>query len=76
LAILAIYNRQTDNLIKALPWKPDVAAWTTLLGACTIHGNVEMAERVAKWALELEREMLQVMFCYQMSMQSRGRNGV
>ncbi len=28
--------------------------WTTLLGACKIHGNVEMEKRVAKWVLEFE----------------------
>jgi hypothetical protein len=27
-----------------------------LLGACRIHGNVEMTERVVKQVLELERE--------------------
>jgi hypothetical protein len=35
-----------------MPRKPDVAAWIVLLGACRIHGNVEMAERAAKWVLE------------------------
>jgi hypothetical protein len=39
-----------------MPLKPNVAAWTALLGDCRIHGNVEMAEGVAKWVLELERE--------------------
>jgi len=33
-----------------------VATWTTLFGACRIHGNVEMAECVTKWVLELESE--------------------
>jgi hypothetical protein len=37
-----------------------------LLGACRVHGNVEMGERVAKenWSLK----MLLVMCCYQTSM--------
>jgi hypothetical protein len=35
-----------------MPRKPDVAAWIVLLGACRIHGNVEMAECAAKWVLE------------------------
>lgn len=30
--------------------------WRTLLGACSFHGNVKMAERVAKKILEIERE--------------------
>jgi hypothetical protein len=29
-----------------------VAAWMTLLGACRIHGNVEIAECVARRILE------------------------
>jgi hypothetical protein len=39
-----------------MPCKPHVAAWISLLGACRIHGNVEMGERVAKPVLELEPE--------------------
>jgi hypothetical protein len=33
-----------------------VVVWIALLGACGIHSNVEMAEHVAKWVLELESE--------------------
>lgn len=32
---------------------PDAALWRTLLGACKLHGEVEMAERTAKRILEL-----------------------
>jgi hypothetical protein len=31
-----------------------VTSWKAFLGACRIHGNVEMGEHVAKWVLELE----------------------
>jgi hypothetical protein len=41
-------------MVMAMPWKPHVAAWMALLGACRIHGNVEMAERVARRILEME----------------------
>ncbi len=53
-------------MIRAIPWKPHVAPWMALLGACRVHGNVEMGERVAKenWSLK----MLLVMCCYQTSM--------
>jgi len=34
-------------------------------GACRIHGNAEMGERVAKQVLELEPENVEVMCCYQ-----------
>ncbi len=39
-------------MVMAITWKPHVAAWMTLLGACRIHGNVEMAECVARRILE------------------------
>jgi hypothetical protein len=39
-----------------MPSEPDVAAWMALLGACRIHGNVEMADCVAKQILEMEPE--------------------
>jgi hypothetical protein len=48
--------QEAENMIKTLPCKPHVAAWMSLLGACRIHGNVEMGERVAKLVLELEPE--------------------
>jgi pentatricopeptide repeat protein len=39
---------EAENMIKAMPCKPEVAAWGALLGACRIHGKVEMGEHVAK----------------------------
>jgi pentatricopeptide repeat protein len=48
--------QEADNMIKAIPYYPNVAVWMALLGACRIHGNVEMAEHVAKQVLELEPE--------------------
>jgi hypothetical protein len=46
--------QEVENMVMAMPWKPDVAAWMPLLGACRMHGNVEMAERVARRILEME----------------------
>ncbi len=46
--------QEAENMIKAMPCKPDVTSWKAFLGACRIHGNVEMGEHVAKWVLELE----------------------
>jgi pentatricopeptide repeat protein len=40
--------QEAENMIMALPWKPHVAAWMALLGACRIHGNLEMAEHVVR----------------------------
>jgi hypothetical protein len=44
----------TENMINTMPCKPDAASWMALLGTCRIHGNVEMAEHLAKGVLELE----------------------
>jgi hypothetical protein len=55
LAVLAIY-RKIENMVMKMPWKPNVAPWMALLGACRIHGNVEMAEGIAKRILEMELE--------------------
>jgi hypothetical protein len=35
-------------MVLAMPYKPQVAAWMVLLGACRICGNVEMVEHVTK----------------------------
>jgi len=40
--------QEAQNMVMVMPWKPHEAAWMALLGACRIHGNVEMAERVAR----------------------------
>ncbi|CAM6069252.1 unnamed protein product [Sphagnum tenellum] len=45
---------EAENMLKAMPCKPNAGVWRALLGACRIHGNVEMGERVAKQVLELE----------------------
>ncbi|CAK9264943.1 unnamed protein product [Sphagnum jensenii] len=46
--------QEAENMIQGMPCKPNAAIWMALLGACRIHGNVEMGERMAKRVLELE----------------------
>jgi len=46
--------QEAENMVMAMPCKPQVAAWMALLGACRIHGKVEMAEHVTKQILEME----------------------
>ncbi|KAL6287776.1 hypothetical protein ACE6H2_012166 [Prunus campanulata] len=44
------------DLIRTMPFQPNHAIWGALLGACVIHGNVELGEVAAKWLFELEPE--------------------
>ncbi|XP_072997908.1 pentatricopeptide repeat-containing protein At5g48910-like [Typha latifolia] len=38
--------KEAEELIKAMPIKPDIVVWRALLGGCRLHKNVELAERV------------------------------
>ncbi|XAR51682.1 hypothetical protein NMG60_11006382 [Bertholletia excelsa] len=44
------------NLVRIMPSEPSHAAWGALLGACVIHGNVEIGELAAKWLFNFEPE--------------------
>ncbi|MCL7049546.1 hypothetical protein MKW94_022474 [Papaver nudicaule] len=46
--------QEAHELIKNLPMEPHPIVWGSLLGACKIHGNVELAEEVALRLVELE----------------------
>ncbi|KAJ0960784.1 hypothetical protein J5N97_001343 [Dioscorea zingiberensis] len=48
--------KEAERMINSMPMKPNAAVWGALLGACRIHGNVELGERVANFVLELEPE--------------------
>jgi hypothetical protein len=50
----ADHLQEAENMVMGMPWKPCVAPCMALLGACRIHGNVEMAECIAKRILEME----------------------
>lgn len=43
------------EVIKLMPMEPNEAVWGAVLGACRIHGNVELGERVGKVLLELDQ---------------------
>ncbi|KAF3661169.1 putative U-box domain-containing protein 44-like isoform X1 [Capsicum annuum] len=38
--------QEAYDLIQSMPMRPDNGIWGTLLGACSFHGNVELAEQV------------------------------
>ncbi|CAK9200347.1 unnamed protein product [Sphagnum troendelagicum] len=48
--------QEAENMTTMMPGKPYVAAHKALLGACTIHGNMEMGEHIAKKILQLGPE--------------------
>ncbi|XP_061354134.1 pentatricopeptide repeat-containing protein At4g21300 [Gastrolobium bilobum] len=42
------------DTIKSMPFTPDAGVWGTLLGACRVHGNVELAKLASRHLLELD----------------------
>lgn len=44
------------ELIKSMPVEANVSAWGSILGGCSVNGNSEIAEVVAKRLFELEPE--------------------
>lgn len=50
------YLFEACNLVKRMPIKPSASVLESLLGACTIHGNIELGEEVGRLLFELEPE--------------------
>eukprot|EP01018_Ginkgo_biloba_P025636 Gb_25611 [translate_table: standard] len=44
---------EAEQLILEMPVEPNAAVWGALLGACRIHGNIDLGSRVAKHLLQL-----------------------
>ncbi|XWS32011.1 hypothetical protein CRYUN_Cryun23aG0124200 [Craigia yunnanensis] len=42
------------DLIKSMLMKPDSVIWGALLGDCSFHNNVELAEKIAQLLFQLE----------------------
>lgn len=47
---------EVEEFIREMPFKPGAVIWRTLLGACRVHGNIELGKLAAEYALELEPE--------------------
>ncbi|KAL8061515.1 hypothetical protein ABFX02_02G091300 [Erythranthe guttata] len=50
------YFDEAENLIYTMPMKANSVVWGALLGACRVHGNFELGERVGEILLDLEPE--------------------
>jgi len=40
--------QEAENMVKVIPYEPNVTAWKALISTCRIHGYVKMGEHVAK----------------------------
>eukprot|EP01018_Ginkgo_biloba_P024476 Gb_03693 [translate_table: standard] len=45
---------EAEKFIKEMPLEPGVLVWQTLLGACKIHGNIELGKWAAARVMDLE----------------------
>ncbi|KAK6118127.1 hypothetical protein DH2020_048111 [Rehmannia glutinosa] len=64
---------KAEELIKAMPFEPDVVVWGALLGACGVHSCLELGETAATGLRKLERYHPAV---YTMLSKIYGENGV
>ncbi|XP_031267863.1 pentatricopeptide repeat-containing protein At5g48910-like [Pistacia vera] len=46
---------EAENFIASMPMKPDNVIWGTLLGACRVHGNDQMGQRVGNMLIESDQ---------------------
>ncbi|XP_043710500.1 pentatricopeptide repeat-containing protein At5g66520-like [Telopea speciosissima] len=47
---------EAERFIACMPIKPDHVIWGAFLGACRIHGNIEMGQRVGSFLIESDRD--------------------
>ncbi|KAK8945792.1 Pentatricopeptide repeat-containing protein [Platanthera guangdongensis] len=45
---------EAETLIESMPMEPDSFVWGALLGACRMHGNVDLGERIADHMIRLD----------------------
>jgi len=47
---------EAEEFIRRMPIEPNLAVWGALLGACRIHGNIQLGGRVAEQLLQLKAQ--------------------
>eukprot|EP01018_Ginkgo_biloba_P003036 Gb_26695 [translate_table: standard] len=47
---------EAEKLVNEMPFKANASVWGALLGACRIHGNMDLGRRAAEHLFELEPE--------------------
>lgn len=57
--ILDLFGRAGDfkrvnNILEHMPMQPDATIWSCLLGACRLHGHIELAEQAFELAVKLQ----------------------
>ncbi|CAK9176595.1 unnamed protein product [Ilex paraguariensis] len=45
---------EAEELIESMPVRPDTSIWGSLLGACRVHSNLDLAERIADHIFQLD----------------------
>ncbi|CAN1808476.1 Pentatricopeptide repeat-containing protein At5g46460, mitochondrial [Linum perenne] len=45
---------EAENLIETMPVEPNTTVWLSLLSACRVHSNIDIAERAAKAIINLD----------------------
>lgn len=46
--------KEAFEAIECMPFDPDAGVWGTLLGACHVHGNVELAELASRHVFDMD----------------------
>ncbi|XP_038685491.1 pentatricopeptide repeat-containing protein At5g66520-like [Tripterygium wilfordii] len=46
--------QEAEDIIRSMPLTPDLYVWGALLGACQMHGNIELGEKVAQYLINME----------------------
>eukprot|EP01018_Ginkgo_biloba_P001961 Gb_38292 [translate_table: standard] len=45
---------EAESFIYKMPFEPGAVVWRALLGACRVHGNMELGKRAAEYSIKLE----------------------